>query len=172
MKHLPTPETLRKLLRYEPETGKLFWRKRKHNLTGIEAGGIDAGHGYRRIKIMPYGLFLAHRIIFAMKNGRWPRRQVDHINGNRSDNRFINLRLVDRSENLKNKTIYKNNKSGCTGVYWHKQHRKWCAQISVNRKNLLLGVFKDKDEAILVRKNAEKQHNFHKNHGRKPNGCI
>ena len=156
---------LHAIFEYNPETGDLLWRVRNRNLTGTVAGGVDRRMGYRRVRLGGK-LELAHRIIIAMTTGQWPEAQVDHINGDRDDNRIANLRAVDRAENLKNKAMYGNNKSGRTGVYWHGQHRKWCATISVATRIKHLGLFHDLDAAIIARRHAEVEYGFHPNHGR------
>lgn len=156
---------LRQKFDYNEETGHLIWRARDRNLTGKQAGGVDPGHGYRRVRINKR-FFLVHRVIMAMHLGRWPEHEVDHINGNRDDNRLLNLRCVPRSINLKNKAQYRSNRSGVTGVHWHAQHRKWAATISENGCNRTLGVFHRKSQAIAARRQAERDADYHPNHGR------
>ena len=122
-RELPSPELLRKLLRYEPETGKLFWRKRPPDMFPRESRGLSwntryAGaeafkdkheRGYKRGSIFGK-TFRAHRAIWAMVHGHWPPEDVDHINGDTSDNRLENLRAVSRQENLKNQRLSKTNR--------------------------------------------------------------
>lgn len=181
---LPSPEMLRKLLRCEPETGKLFWRERSvdlftdgkqsanHNcaawnakFAGKEAFTSVGSHGYYQGAIFnsPH---LIHRVIWAMVNGEWPSDQVDHINGDKLDNRPENLRDVTSQENLRNQKMYCNNTSGHTGVRWYKGRRKWRATIHVSGKRTHLGYFTSKDDAIAARKAAEIEHGYHPNHGR------
>lgn len=161
----PSIELLRETFRYDPETGHLIWLPRGRNLTGLVAGGVDPGHGYIRVRIGGK-LYLAHRVALAITNGAWPEGQVDHINGVRSDNRLVNLRAVTRAVNLRNKAKYRSNTSGVTGVFWHKQHRKWCASICKDGKPRTLGVFVRIEDAIAARRAAEVQNQFHPNHGR------
>ncbi|QDP61702.1 MAG: hypothetical protein Unbinned4466contig1000_14 [Prokaryotic dsDNA virus sp.] len=85
----------------------------------------------------------------------------------RTDNRLCNLRKVTRVENSRNAAIGKNNKSGCTGVHLNKNNKNWVASIKVNGKGILIGSFKNKEEAIKARKEAERKYGFHPNHGRK-----
>lgn len=165
MRGNPSIATLNQLLRYEPETGKLFWRERNRNLTGIEAGGVGSPDRYRRVRINGQNR-LAHRIILAMSNGEWPPAQVDHINGNRSDNRLCNLRPVQQSTNLRNKSRYRNNQSGCTGVHWCKITSRWAAAIQKDGQRITLGRFVDLADAIKARRAAEPALDFHPNHGR------
>jgi uncharacterized protein YeaC (DUF1315 family) len=110
--------------------------------------------------------YLAHRLIWAFHNGEWPDGCIDHINGDRSDNSMVNLRVVTHSENNKNAAMRKDNTSGHTGVSWSKPQNKWLAQIKVNRKSIGLGFFDNKQDAISARKEASEKYGFHKNHGR------
>ncbi len=165
MRHNPSIETLRQLLRYEAETGRLFWLARDRNLSGLEAGGIASPDGYRRVRINGQ-MCLAHRVIMAMMHGEWPAAQVDHINGNRADNRLCNLRSVQRATNSRNKGRYRNNRSGCTGVHWCKLTSRWVAAIQKDGQRVPLGRFESLDDAIAARRAAEPAFDFHPNHGR------
>lgn len=98
--------------------------------------------------------------------GRYP-TFVDHINGNRSDNRWSNLREVTKSENSKNMALLNTNKSGVAGVFWNKGKKKWTARIESEGVTTHLGHFESLDRAAEVRKQAESIFGFHKNHGRK-----
>lgn len=166
MSAAPSISEIRRILKYDPETGVLVWRQRDRNLTGKVAGGIDPIHGYRRIRIGGR-MVLAHQIAIALITGRWPQGQVDHINGARDDNRACNLRVVSRAENLRNKSLYESNKTGRVGVHWHKQHRKWCAAIQKDGRRTTIGVFHEFAEAVAARQAAERELGFHQNHGRK-----
>src|SRR6185369_10895033 len=96
--------------------------------------------GYWRIFI--YGkAYLGHRLVWLYVYGEWPRGDIDHVNRTRSDNRLCNLRVATRSQNLGNMGRRPVNTSGYKGVTWHKRAEKWLAQISVNRKNIYLGLF-------------------------------
>jgi len=94
--------------------------------------------------------------------------QVDHINGDVTDNRWENLRLIYGGENQRNMKRAHNNTSGITGVVWDQSRALWHARIRLNQKDRFLGRFKSKDEAIAARKAAERQFGFHVNHGRDP----
>lgn len=171
-KPLPDIDTLHQLLRYEPETGKLFWKERDDvrpgwntRWAGKEAFTAVDGHGYKMGRIS-YTIFRAHRVIMAMANGEWPTEEVDHINGVRDDNRLSNLRLVSRSENARNLRRPSDNTSGHVGVSWHKASRKWRASIKTNGEQKYLGIFTKKADAIAARNAAEAELGFHRNHGR------
>lgn len=85
----------------------------------------------------------------------FPQKQIDHINGNRLDNRKSNLRLVTAHQQSMNKGLSKNNTSGTKGVMWLESAKKWSAYIFYNYKKICLGLFKNKNEAIESRKKAE-----------------
>ncbi len=82
---------------------------------------------------------LLHRFLMGAKKGQ----EIDHINRNSLDNTRSNLRFCTRSENNHNRGINKNNKSGYTGVYWHKGAGKWLAQIMLDKKRINVGLFDD-----------------------------
>ncbi len=176
-------DMLRQLLRYEPETGKLFWLERPSEFfkpgnlgaehyaagwnakfAGKEALTAQARGGYRRGNIFgrPYK---AHRIAWALYHGSWPDGEIDHINGTPSDNRILNLRDVSSLENSRNLARKSNNTSGVCGVSWSKASMKWMAQITVKRKAVYLGVFDTREAAIDARLAANVKYGFSSRHG-------
>lgn len=175
-----TQDIVRELLDYNPDTGVLTWKKRdlkwfksyrsycswnaKHsgNVVGIVHKG-SRGKSYVCIKIQG-STCKAHRLVFLHMEGSTP-VEVDHINGDGTDNRWCNLREADRIENGVNKRIASNNTSGVTGVGWNTSSCKWQSYIKVKQKQIYLGKFSDFFEAVCVRKSAENYYNFHKNHG-------
>ena len=181
-KELPPTELLRKLLRYEPETGKLFWRERSreaftcdrsyktwnaknaHNeaLSHHEPTG-KTSQRYKRGSIFGTN-YMAHRVCWAMFYGVPPSKFIDHINGNPIDNRIDNLRDVTKKENSRNQKFRSTNKTGVCGVSWNKGRRSgfWVATIS----GIHLGSFSCFDDAVRARKNAEIDFGYHENHGR------
>lgn len=179
-KSLLTPEQLRNLLDYDAETGLLFWKPRpiemfknaksfkswnttfagKEALTAL----TDAGYKHGDIFSKKYR---AHRVIWAMCNNKWPDELIDHINGDRSDNRLCNLREATRTENNRNGGMRKNNTSGLKGVSWNGRVEKWRATIFVNRKQVHLGTFDCKQKAHeAYKKAAEKYHGNFSNSGK------
>lgn len=183
-RQLPSPEFLRKLLRYEPLTGKLFWRERAPEMFASRGNGGRQGsanrwnarwankeaftnldsHGYPRGSILAKQ-YRAHRVIWAMETGAWPVDQIDHDDHDRANNRFKNLCEATRAENMKNRSMSPNNTSGVNGVSWNKKTEKWAAYITVDYLTIGLGRFNDKSDAIAARQAANKKYNFHKNHG-------
>lgn len=159
-KELPSPQTLRKLLRYEPETGRLYWRERdKEAFTSTSTDGYRCGAIWRRT-------LLAHRVIWAMQHDAWPEGEIDHINGTPDDNRISNLRDVTHLDNMVNRKRPRNNKSGFMGVHWHRRKEVWRATIRVAGKSHHLGSFDNFEEACYARKQAEREFGYHPNHGR------
>jgi len=156
-----TQEKLKAKLLYDESWG-FFLRECKG---GKYVAGWVNDQGYLMISIDGKE-YRAHRLVFLYKTGKWPKGQVDHIDHNRLNNRWSNLRDANDSINRKNMSLYSNNKSGVCGVYWYKSKKLWQAYITINYKRKHLGYFKDLDEAIDARKAAESNYGFHKNHGR------
>lgn len=146
-------------LMYQPESGNLIWIKKpaKKVVVGHVAGfRKSGGSGYWMIKFMgrPY---LAHRVCWAIHNGRdIPRGyEIDHVNGDKSDNRASNLRLALPHENKSNMECLRG-VSGVRGVTWNKGKARWQAQISHKNKCIFLGYFEKLEDAKCARKEAEK----------------
>ena len=136
---------LKERLAYVPENGVLTWAisRRGTAKAGTIAGTVDT-HGYRQIKINGR-LVLAHRIVWAMHHGTWPTGQIDHINGDRLDNRIDNLREVDQRGNSSNSPKHRAGK--LVGCYFQKQIKKWVAQYRENGRTYHLGCFSSEHEA-------------------------
>lgn len=178
-KALPPQDTLRQLLRYDPNTGKLFWRERgpewfttdrvrktwNARYAGQEAlSMVDPTNGYKKGSVF-HSTCYAHRVAWTLVHGSCG-GEIDHINGDRTDNRLDNLRLVDRVGNSRNHARNMNNSSGVTGVYWDRRRAKWTAAIKIDYKTVYLGAFDNLDDAAQARKHAEIKYGFHRNHGR------
>ena len=160
-----TQDQLKEVLHYCPETGVFTWLiggpgRRKGSEAGYVQQGIRCGKSYRKIRV-DRGSYFAHRLAFLYMTGEFPEDQVDHEDGNGTNNVWSNLRAVDSIENAKNQRRYSNNTSGTVGVHWNKQTRKW--RVSIFCKHL--GYFHDKEDAIAARKAAEVTYGFHPNHG-------
>ena len=143
---------LEKVLRYEPESGKLFWlvhggRRRE---PGDEAGRADQRSGYINVGYKGKS-YRAHRIAWYLYTGEDPGAMwIDHINGNPLDNRIVNLRKCHQPENRCNSRAKANSTSGLKGVYWCKKSKKWRAQITKNKKVYKLGSYDDPQEAHIA----------------------
>lgn len=155
-------DDLKKILSYSPETGDINWISSNASWVkcGYLAGSKSSATGYIYIGINGKK-YKAHRIAWAIHFGEWPKVFLDHVNGNRGDNRIVNLRLATGAENQQNRAVDKRNKSGCTGVSWDKGTKKWRAKICIGRKQMHIGVFDSKEEAYAAYLEAKsKLHQF------------
>jgi hypothetical protein len=141
---------------FEHNDGKLFWKKapffNKKYLIKQEAGTVNPTTGYRQVKWMQK-IYKVHRLIFLLEHNYLP-KEIDHINGNRQDNRLINLREATRSQNEWNKPVGINNSSGYKGVSWSKSTNSWMVRVEKNKCKLYYGCFNDLDLAGLVASEA------------------
>lgn len=143
------------LLSYDAETGILRWRvDRGRRFKAGDIAGYTNRAGYRSVKIDNHQFF-AHRLAWALHFNAWPTDQIDHINGDKLDNRIENLRVVTHTVNIRNVGLRATNKSGARGVSFYKPTGKWHARIHINDARIHLGFFNTKQEAIEQRKLAE-----------------
>ena len=140
---LPRAERLQEQLDYNPATGVFKW---KVNRVGVRAGSIAGSvtGGYRTITLDGV-MYKAHRLAWKMQTGSDPLNTIDHINNDRSDNRFSNLREATRSEQGRNKTAH--GSSAFLGVSWIASRRKFQARITVNGRQPHLGYFNSEVDA-------------------------
>lgn len=161
-------KTLKLHIHYDKITGSFTWLRK--NKTGTkrlpEAGSVSKVSGYRQIRIN-YELYYAHRLAFLYVDGRFPEYLVDHINMNRSDNRWSNIRHATKSINGKNRQMQANNTSGYNGVVFDKRSRKWVAQMKCSGANIHIGSFDSKEDAAAARSAAQYGLGFTKRHGSK-----
>lgn len=162
-----TYEQANELFHYEPSSGKLFWRERRSSKIpeNMEANSVDNRYKYLRVNVGGK-LHMVHRVIAVLMGVKLRKNDfVDHIDHDRQNNRWENLRIVTKEGNTKNLSMYKKNKLGVTGVYQQKDSHRFIAHIRVNGRKMHLGCFKTLEEAIIVRKSAEFLYGFHPNHG-------
>lgn len=180
-----TFEEINELIEYHPRTGRFFWKARteKWFIDGYHSAKGQANRfnlrfagketflnanttGYLQTRIAGR-MVCAQRIAWLLMTGDYNPTDIDHIDGNKKNNRWDNFRLVNRSENCRNVGRRADNTSGVTGVSWHISQKKWSAQITdLSRKQKHLGYFNSKEEAIVARAAAEKEYGYHENHGR------
>lgn len=158
-KPLPPLEELQKVLSYDPKTGLFTWIVRASCRTpaGSVAGSLDST-GYWRI---PYEgrNWLAHRFAWLFATGDDPGvYTIDHVNRNKADNRFKNLRLATPHQQSGNQPLKANNTSGFRGVSWNKERKKWRAVLNVKDGSKFLGYFAMKEEAAKAYQKAAADH--------------
>ena len=165
-KPLPSRELVRQLLDYNPATGMLTWRHRAEGLFkrhrqflnwNARYSGRPTGYrtafGYLIVRLDPT-VFMAHRLIWLLVHGE-PVPEIDHIDGDRANNRIANLRAATRSQNRANSGTSKNNTSGVKGVNAHKN--RFHARIMQDGKAIHLGSFRTIEEAAKARQQAAEQ---------------
>ena len=150
-------DALKSLLRYDPDTGLIYWIAKGKGKIKKKAAGTLLYSGYIGISIGSKR-WQAHRIAWALHHGDWPKDQVDHINGIKTDNRACNLRAATNSQNGKNLKLSKANKTGVAGVCWNEKHQSYRAYIKVEHKAMYLGTYKKLDDAAKARRDAEEKY--------------
>ena len=169
---LPSPCYIRQRMRYDPDTGKLYWLPRERPGSERWNGRYAGREAFTAIRNTGYfhgrldgACYQAHRIAWVLHYGEWPRGQVDHVNHIKTDNRISNLRDVTHQQNHRNIPQSRKNTSGQTGVHWNRKDEVWEAYIMVDYRKRHLGRFREKADAVLARKRAEAEFGFHENHG-------
>lgn len=143
----PSAERVRSLLDYDESSGILRWRTRRSNMAAGSVAGTLDGRGYRIIRID--GAYQkAHRVVWLYVHGSWPELEIDHINGDRDDNRIANLRQATVSENQQNRAkAQSNSATGRIGVSFLSRERRWVAQLCVGGRRVLYKTFRSEDQA-------------------------
>lgn len=136
-----TPQMVRECLSYDPQTGLLSWTTTRcgRGLAGAVTGSPTV-KGYLRVRIFRNS-YQSHRLIWFMVFGEWP-AQIDHINGDKTDNRLVNLRLANTSQNQHNKV--------CKGYYLNRQTGRYLVRTTVNGRRIFLGEFESEEDASRV----------------------
>ena len=138
---------LQSIFEYDPFTGTVFWKQGRSNMIKGSIAGCIHPSGYKVVTVNSKTHKL-HRIIWNMFVGPIPKGfYIDHINGNKIDNRIENLRLATNSQNQQNRPAPKNSSSGYRGVTWHKAAKKWMSRICCNGKRITIGLFETPEDA-------------------------
>lgn len=146
-KRLLTSGEVRQLLTYVPQSGIFYWAVGRPGASRGKRAGRVSRAGYREIGICNQ-FHRENRLAFLLMTGKWPDIDVDHINGVKHDNRWNNLRLATRSQNMANVRARRNNSSGHPGVVWDKDRSLWRAQIRLGGVKKNLGRFSSKEDAV------------------------
>ncbi len=149
-------QQMRHFLNYNPESGVFTARVSIHKRREGQEVGTKHHHGYLKVYISGVR-YMAHRLAFLWVYGRWPDVCVDHINGQRSDNRIANLREATAAQNIRNQGSHKDSRTGIKGVT-RKPNGKWAAQIGYGGKNRFLGTFSTPEAAQRAYETAARQH--------------
>jgi HNH endonuclease/AP2 domain len=158
-----TQERLKELLHYNSETGIFTWkirddmRKEWNTRYAGKIAGCKNVDGYVIISI-DKKIYYAQILAILYVSGEWPKNGVDHKNENSDDNRGLNLREANKSQNAANRGKPRNNTSGYKGVGWHKVARKWYATITIDGKQIHLGLFHTAEEAHAAYCKAAKKY--------------
>jgi len=149
---------LSSIITYNEDTGEFLWKTDRHPMKQGDIAGTLDNRGYRRIKINDR-VYLAHRLAWFIVHKRWPERHVDHVDKDPLNNSITNLRDVPHSVNMKNQPIRKDSPHRISGITTH-GNNKYRAKITVDYKQIQLGIFTDFFEACCARKSAENKYNF------------
>jgi hypothetical protein len=148
---------------FQYRDGELYWKVPKsiRIKVGEKIDGLDC-HGYKRVRFNGR-LYRVHRIIFLMHYGYMP-KYIDHVNGNRADNRLENLREANAVENACNRAMQSNNSTKVKGVIWRKNIKHYEVSVQVNKIKHYCGIYKDLELAELVAVMAREK--YHKQFAR------
>lgn len=153
----PSYEDVAKILDYNPKTGKFFRRINTSPNGRIgEVNGYITKQKYRKTSVCGIQLY-DHQLAWLLFYLKWPEKQIDHINGNRQDNRILNLREVTVSQNALNRSYQANSKTKHKCVHWKSDKKKYRVKIGIGGKYHHIGYFKSLDEAIKARDKAIKK---------------
>lgn len=145
------------LFHYNHAVGQFEWRERPNKVRNDGYAGCLDNDGYRVIRVGGKN-FKAHRLAWLYVYGGWPKGPLDHINGDRADNRICNLRLASPNENMWNSPKQVNNTSGFKGVTFYPVTRRWQARICVNGKRINLGMYPTAAQAGSAYRDAAKKY--------------
>lgn len=153
MKTILSYKRLCEVVAYDKKSGDFYWKVSIGKAKRGNVAGHTDSNGYTKISIDGVKYF-AHRLAWFYVRKEWPKRNIDHIDRCRSNNKFSNLRDVGQSLNGLNGSLRKNNRSGYTGVSYDPRRDQWVAYINQGRRKKHVGAFKDKKLAVLARSKA------------------
>lgn len=143
-----TAARVRELLDYDPSSGLFTWRTSRGRRWAGDAAGFRRADGYVRLKIDQQAVW-AHRLAWFYVHGAWPTGQIDHINGDPSDNRLCNLRDVSPQVNMQNERRARRRKNGGSllGAHWSRTWKRWSSSINVDGRLKHIGWFDTEQQA-------------------------
>ena len=164
-----TQAIVQEYLDYDPKTGHMTWRTKKHSskvIVGKRAGSISTSNRHRILKLLGT-VYAEHRLIWLHYYGKWPNAHIDHINHDEQDNSIKNLQDVTQRVNNMNSSLRVDNSTGQVGVWINKlnTHKKFMAELSLDGKRMHYSSHYTLEDAIAARKDAERAFGFHPNHG-------
>lgn len=160
---LKNQEYLEELLSYDPGSGLFTWRVDQGSARAGSVAATKATNGYLVVMVDKKYRSL-HRMAFAFMGQEVP-DCVDHINGDRTDNRWLNLRAATAIDNARNQRLHRTNSTGLPGVMWD-QRSRWRAYGYHGGRYLALGRYQSLLDAAAARKSFESQNGYHSNHGK------
>lgn len=148
-------ETVREYLDYSPDTGRFTWKKpsspKSH--VGANAGSQKSKNGYWQLTLKGK-YYYVHRLAWFHFYGELPTKMIDHVNGDKGDNRIMNLRLASLSENLANVGAKRDNTSGAKNVHWCNSKKRWIVKVKRNGKTHHAGTFREYAAAVNAAETA------------------
>lgn len=147
------------LVSYDPETGLFRWLTPPHSKfkSGELTGQSPDKKGYLRV-IIRGRHYKSHILAIFYMTGKWPEHETDHKNGIKTDNRWENLREANSTQSAQNRKRRVDNTTGYKGVYWEKRWKHWFSRITVNKKTIHLGSFREKQSACDAYNEAAKKY--------------
>jgi hypothetical protein len=152
-------DLLKNFLHYDPETGIFSWNYARKGIKVSDSVGTTKPSGYI-VVLLKRKMYRIHRLAWLYMTGKWPENEIDHINGDRSDNRFCNLREATKAQNNWNKKVRKDSTTGIKNVLHYPKYGTYYVKITANKVSHSFGPFKTINEAEIVAK--QKRAEIHK----------
>ena len=160
-----THQRLLEVVQYDKSTGIFTTKITRRGSPAKSIIGSIGKRGYLNV-VIDYKYYSLHRLAWFYVTGKWPIDQIDHIDRNKCNNKWENLREATGSENSRNIGISSRNTSGIKGVHWNESHKRWCAKVHLHSKRHHIGYFKNIEDAQkAVSKKRNELHGIFANQG-------